>query len=1095
MNWLDPALDATTPTSRTLVLCRTGDAVTAVRRHVAARGGVAGLSVMTPGGLAAALSALAPPLPEPDPEATPSGALWDRIGPRPGLQRRLLALLEAARVGGVAPGDLPPELAEALRTAPPPGEGTRCLLALQARAAANGSMLGLGHDADRVLALGFGGVDDLPRATSAGRWEARLLAALGATRVAAPRVQAGAVTVPAARVADVVAEARGVAAAASAWAQAGRSLSDVLVLTASEADADRIRGALSRAGLPATDDGAQGWREHALPALLHRVLPWFGGGAGAVIEGEDLRLLLQSRLLKGGWDGAAEDAAAGVRAQAAALVDGDSDPMRASRARVGRVLRAAHRARGTAAAWQADLMRAAGDAGQPRWLRRQALVLSARLAALAACQPAGAGTLGDVLSYLRTFGVQLRVEGATDVIARGLLDALEAARGRPATRFHLDEVVAGAAGSGAVHDGVVLLGLDDYDGRGAGLLLLTGLHGKGVGRAPAPDPFARDAETARRLAVPGGAEVLDHRERLLAAAVRRAGEAQALVAARAADGRATAPYLHLSAVHGGPNPVTFVVSAETLDSFGLDAETPEWADLARLDRRATDPPMDDAWPDPRDRVTHLARMASAEWVRAGAAVAGFQADDGPRVTLGDWDRAFSPALPPALRPWCGDTTHTADPTGLPPDTVLSASGTLEPLLHCRFQVLAKARLGLREPEELSEDVDARDVGTAVHAALADTGPLRVDPADVDTARQALTQTLRSGSSRRIDALPAATPGLAAARDGLRERWAAHWPTVAAHRVSALDVDKHAAKAVRDALATTEHWRWLLDHAESWFDRLPKPWAPQKRRSTLGTWLSAAAATLADGQPIGDLPVSPLPKTQAAPLAAWLMDPDVQAAMQCLADEHATHLGRARLAAGPVVATAAEWSVGDAQTGAPLAVRFGTQDALVQGSVDRLFAYGTETEQVVEVLDYKTGGKSPGAEKLAEMLQSGARAQVPAYAVVVRAALRAGQGPPGFVAEPRGWRLGYDHLKSPSGPPIVDAEPNDISLDAVAARIGTQLKKVRAGDWLAVPHADTCPALNEQGHDYCRFADVCRVRAHPGGLRPLTDDDTPDEDSP
>ena len=116
-------------------------------------------------------------------------------------------------------------------------------------------------------------------------------------------------------------------------------------------------------------------------------------------------------------------------------------------------------------------------------------------------------------------------------------------------------------------------------------------------------------------------------------------------------------------------------------------------------------------------------------------------------------------------------------------------------------------------------------------------------------------------------------------------------------------------------------------------------------------------------------------------------------------------------------------------------------------------------------------------------------------MVVRAALRAGQGPPGFATEPRGWRLGYDHLKSKSSPPVIDAEPNGVSLDAIEAQIGTQIAKARAGDWLAIPHADTCPALNERGHDFCAFVDVCRVRALPGGVRPPTDDDTPDEDSP
>ncbi len=1093
MSWLDPVFDGTALDSPTLVLCRTSASVTAVRRCIARRGGVVGMTVITPSGLAASLAALDPPRAEPQADAAPHGALWVRVAGRPGLQRRLLELVETVRLGGLAGEDLPEDLAEVVRTAPVGRASLRQLLQLQDRARQAGARLG--PEYARVFAIGFGGVGGLPEEAGPGGWLSSLLSALGAVRLVAPAREAGLGSVPALKVADVVAEARGVAARAAAWRDAGGALDEVLVLTANEVDADRIRGALSRAGLPTTDDGARGWHEHALHALLMRIQPWFEGGVSAEIDGNDLRILLQSRMLRGAWDGAAAAVAESTRPAMGAFADGVDEPLRLSRARVNRVLQATRRVRGTSAQWRASLAQVGASAGQPDWLRRQALVIEARLAVLEACRTGAAGgtpTLGDLHGFITSFGVRTRVEARLDVVAAGLLDALREARGRPVTRLQLEDTLAGAAGSGAVHDGVVSMALDDYDGRPAGLLLLTGLHARGIGRPPEPDPFVADPVLAAALGMRPGAAALDHRERLLAAAVRRADASVAFVAERSADGRASAAYLYLSSVHDGPDPVRLVPEDAPGGSFGLGAETPEWRDLSALEKRDERPPTGDLWRAPNEEA-HLARMASLEWVRSGAAVEGFQPDDGPRGTLTDWTRVFDAAFPPALRPWCGDTTSSAPGSGLPTDHVLSASGSIEPLLHCRFQVFAKARLGLRETEELSEDLDSRDVGNAVHGAMAETGALRVPKAEVAGRRTAMVAQLRAGMAARMDAVAAPTAGLAASRDGLRDRWGAHFPAVAKKRVEELDAEGQGHKDAISEMKQLPEWVELRRGLELWFDHTSEPWIPMDRRSKLDGWLAGTLRWRSTGEDLASVPVSPLSPTKCgADLREWTAQDGVAEAVDALLLQYASLVRGAVTAAGPVIATAAEWPIRDPDEDAPLAVRFGEQVALVRGSVDRLFAYGDAEEQVVEVLDYKTGAGRESANKLAAAMKSGRKAQVPAYAVVVRAALRAGKGPPGFAASPVGWRLGYDHVKTTESPVVLDARRDEVSLDAVESLIETQLTRARGGDWLVLPHGDTCPALHERGHDHCPYGDVCRFRAHPGDIAALDDEDAPEE---
>ena len=103
MSWLDPIFVDSSPANPTLVLCHSSTSVAMVRREIAKVGGVVGLAVMSPLGLARAIAPgrliddVTESSADTESEKEPSGDLWDRVVDRRGLRRLLLEHVDRAR--------------------------------------------------------------------------------------------------------------------------------------------------------------------------------------------------------------------------------------------------------------------------------------------------------------------------------------------------------------------------------------------------------------------------------------------------------------------------------------------------------------------------------------------------------------------------------------------------------------------------------------------------------------------------------------------------------------------------------------------------------------------------------------------------------------------------------------------------------------------------------------------------------------------------------------------------------------------------------------------------------------------------------------
>lgn len=1009
MHWLD-ALDSRADAQQpTLVLCRSAATVALVRRHVARAGGALGLQVLTPLGLASAVAPqqlLELTAQEPD---WPQNGLWARVGERNGLRRQLLDHLERARLLQLDPQD--PDFADLHADQWPVAEHTRHLLDLLALAQLRGANLAAQHNYARVVAIGFADAD-LPDATGLAPYEDALLRALGAQKLAAAVDPEQNFAVPVTKVADVVAEARLVTRYAQAHAESGADLGSVLVLVASAADGDRVRAALARAGLPSADDDARALREHGLCALLGHILPWFGAPATPRIEGDTLRQLLQSRLLKHSWSPEMADLLPALHQDIAKLdlpprgteVEVDpADPaaedtqtnaaLYLSRRAVPKTLSACRLVRATAAKWQQVLQDLYNDTSQDVSLRRDARIIAARLQWLQTC--AQKSTLGAILAFIRGFGVRTWLLNEADGLALAVLRALANAKNQPATAEVLDDVLGGASSAGRVDDGVVVLPYARYDGRDAQMLILTGLHSKGIGRVPAADAFF-DGQKLRKLGILQGAAFLDATEALLCAAVRRAAKVTGIAAERDATGRKVSVYLHLSsaAAQRVPKVSLGLWHAKTVGaSYGLGMDGAENADLSALEVIAGGVPAD--LPQRDDAAADAARQATLEWLRCGATLAGSPAPELPEnPTVLDILAAHEPCLPPWSKPWLGDVSHAAA-AKLPMDQVLSVTYAFEPMTHCMYQAFASLRLRLRDADTLSEELDAKEIGSATHKALEILGkePLwRVLPEQLENARNKLARALAEETGKEMAKMTAHSQGLQHAQAGMVQRWAVHWQAYVQTRVQAIGQ------------------------------------APAKGK---------------------------------APVADVLFD-------------------------GPIAMPYAEWSFGK-KAESPWLLQLGDESVPVTGSIDLLRSYGDASEGGVEVLDYKTARTGMSAKQLQQSLELAIKPQTSLYALVVQQATAQGLEPFGRHDNLR-FRVGYDFIKVLTDKGLLMQARTQTQQDALASVLGQLVRKARDGAFLALPHPQTCPMLQDRGHDYCQFASVCRLRALPGAAGVGGDDE-------
>lgn len=1055
-HWLDDLVTEVTRAGRATIVCRTSATQREVLRALAAGDGAAawpGLEVVTLRGLVASrateplLGGDAPAL------ALPAGHPWkDLLASRPGLLRLLRAHVTRAQsvvAAGVRVDALRGELAVLAKAWPPPPE-LDAALALAA------------HPPDgAVFAVGFH-----PRFTFGGSvtpLDAMVLDRLRPEPL--PRAEpdvaaAGALT--ALGVPDVAAEARTIAARAAGAAGAGLS---VLVLVASSETADRVHAALARNGVAVADDDAIPLRRHALAAALAPLLPAFASRGAEPVDARDLVRLLTDPVL-------ARTAPAGA---ALAPVPGLDGEPRASTRHVRELLQACHRARATVPEWAAAVAEQERDAserlagvrdGDPRvTAARAAKVASARVlvAQVRALESrvGASGRLADVAALVSDLGLS----AADDRLGRAIQGALRDEGFRPATAEELEDALSGAVGSRRVDSGVQVLSCGSYDGRTAGLLLLADLHDRGIARAPSPDPFLRDDDLAA-LGYPLPRAAVEERLAVARWAVERVvaagGTALGVVSRADASGRRVSPPIGLA-----------LALTEQEDAFGLGMALPERRDREALAAGAGTP---DA----------LATQVDAEWSRAGVAFEAARAGIPPRRpddTLAEQLARDLPRLPDDLRPWLGGSgPHPSSGDGLPPGFGLSAT-RLRAFTTCLFGAFCESVLSLDVFEDPAEDLDPREVGSAVHLALQRALPgvkLLVPDEKLAARREAVLARLRKETEKAVKQIAAErdapeTEPLRLAREGLTARWSAHWERFVSTRILPVDaanarVRKQVAGALQTSSATTALAALLAPSIGNKSDRngLPRSlgslaFETRCDRAAFVAALPAACASAA--------------KTQAA-LAARSGAPDVAAAIDAfLAGARPQVDGQGFHPDGDLEVVATELSFGDmpledgsGARAAAITLRLGRGDVPVRGRIDAVLRRrgpDAATGSRVEVRDFKTGGRGGAVEK-GEQAPLLTRPQTALYALVAEAL----PGAPGAPAPRTVEALTLDHVVGEDGVKT-DRLPAG-GTDRIAAALGVVLDRARDGLYPPTPHPLGCPRLRARGA-YCDYGDVCRVR--------------------
>lgn len=1114
MFWLDPIVSGYEDPRRTLVLCRTAAAGNAVKRWVAQRGGIIGIEVVTPSGLAMSLKAprLVPERidrPDAGPKVPP-GHPWESVNGRPGLAEVLTGHLVDIRVEGISRDNLPVEVRPLLDAGWGGGDDTDALLSLVERVEAGGDAARLGFD--RVFAIGFGVPGtDLVSPPGPNRYFEKLLAGLCAVRLSAPVVSPDAKpeTVLAA---DVVSEAAWVVKNVMDFRDAGGDPEDALVLFAGEDDRDRITAALARNGIPTAVDQAQRLSRHALAILMHSILPWFddSGSDSVILVGETMRKLFQSPLLGralypdadaadlrrriDGWKKTTSDEEAGKNDAATAK----RDDLSLHRRSVTDALKDCHMIRGTLDAWIAALGAVADNPGAKTSTRRTALLLWQRLEWLKAMR-------GPTIGHLQKYLNQLSLLKFKDRVVRSIDKALVQNADRPATADALNDVLDGAVSDGSINRGVTLLDYANYDGRPSRLCLLTGMHSKGVGQAPAPDPFFTD-DVAATWGRCGGAAYVSFLMAQAGAAAGRAERSLACVVQRAADGRAVVPVSHRLISLTSHKP------ADGLRNYGLALEIEESRNHAALVVEDSAVPVAGPAACGDTEADHAALMATVEWIRGGGTYersgdmstdADAPADAGPSVpdtkdpkklTLAEIIATDWGFLPTSIKPYLGDGSSIPD-AKIAQNKVLSASSGFEPMTHCLFQAYLKTTLGLKESEDLEEELSATEVGTAVHAALEEIG---TDPrwrpateADVEDSVAELSKVLVEATGRHLNDLlknlPQATPALAAARMGLANRWGNHLKLYVRSRVES---QERARPAVLNAL---EHE--LMNSAD--VARLKADAAARmtvkSHRDDAAAWIKQAVLAVIDGNdPADEGLFAHCNKNSIVTVRSWALDPDIQKAVKALGQEWGA-LRRIRLAAkGRIIGGEAEWKFGaydGEETGSAMTVTLGDQTHVaIRGAVDRIrYFKGPVGNVVVEICDFKTGTKYSALDTAAA---AGTKPQLPVYAIALEQARLDGVAPADDPGSVEGTSLVYDFIRTaPDGDVIEFAlDQAGKSLEATRKLLGQLLGMMRSGEYPVLPHTTTCPVLNKWGHDYCPFRAVCRFHAFPGAEGVPDDED-------
>jgi RecB family exonuclease len=1132
-----------------LVVCRTAAQVASLRLRMAQRGGAAGVLVTTLEGLA---EQAAPPV-RPVPTEPPTSPLLERIGRRPGLLRLArshavaFALDAHPQVGSESPSaDRAREMAgwqETPWVATEASNVGRLLHGLAARAAEArpGPNVILAFDAVRSVGFEFDRLDEAaflarwaPETAGEERpldpvapWQRRALTLLRAGSEDSPEARHSG-PVPALAVSDPSAEAR-----LATWLLRRSDGKNALVLVPDATTAARLVAAGHRNGVAVAELESAPLSSHALAGTLRVAVRWFeGGAADPLVRGTDLDAVLTHPLVGASFPKGLHSAlvreleALGAGGASGEL--GDS-PTRLSRREVRRGLREARIVEAPLSRWIERLVELEGTEGveldQVAGVRRRARLLRGRLERLRDCvggvrwgfeEPADdeefvgeadldggteerrfvlptPGTLGAARRFL--LDCTLRIH--RDPIGQGLMAALRDSGPEAADAAGIAAVLEGKAKSGRLASGVEVLRYDDYDGRTTDRLLLLGVHSKGMGKASAPDPLLDDASLAA-VGVLAGARVRLFRLLQARRAAARSARPFVIKALRDSTGRAVTPPLELELdLNAGAD----LLVAEGLDpaqldrgeglarlrgSYGLDLPLPEAASRDALQLRDAE----DDGPPEVGPLSALSDQATIEWCRSGRGP-GQRGPDPAGPTLEDLLTALGPLGPERLGPYLGEAGEPPE-SGLgwlPADGQWSVTGQFTSLTNCLYRFFAERVLRIREDEAISDELDAAEVGTTVHAALEEANPIggggirwRVPADELVQAREDAVAQLRTLTAAQfatsLAELGHQDEAQLAAGEGLRARWSAHWPTYAETRVRAVEELRASAEThLTAAIMGCDAFDPALDAlkaravADSSVGQKLAEWQEKTaNRNKPGKWLAWAAVQTLRGNVPAALDKKALCSGLIQDFEATLRDTLLSASFLALVeDAEGTFDDLTALIPvlwKPASAIDSELPFGrnaaDATDRAGHArllaatLRLADRDVPVSGAIDRVLLVVGPAGGVVELLDYKTGG-AVDRSILRKKVASLEMPQLPVYGLVLDGLL-AKDAPLGAL--PAGTRMaawGYDYVRKGTKKGLVDRNLlAGEEKEAARAALSGLTRRTLEGSFPPVPLEDLGP---------------------------------------
>ena len=502
-------------------------------------------------------------------------------------------------------------------------------------------------------------------------------------------------------------------------------------------------------------------------------------------------------------------------------------------------------------------------------------------------------------------------------------------------------------------------------------------------------------------------------------------------------------------------------------SYGLSFALPERVDAESIREGQGTP----------DRLTV---QVDAEWLREGSAFSDVTPTplDELRHPLDQYLHAQQGRYPEDLRPWLGAAgPYPGREDGLPPHFKLSAS-KLGAFTQCLYKAWCGSVMQLREPEEITEDLDAREVGDAVHKALevAARDTHWVVPDDkVDEARAMLLERLctetdlaiTSTAEERLGVLDSEALGLA--RTGLAARWRAHWPNYVEKRILSVSQARQRVTASRlDELDEGLIWR-VVNHLAAGLSKTA-------RGQTFGALKVAMTRTAGRLEPITSeawrLTQQINGKKNHAQVAERLSaEPPPASLVELCTQARALTEPYEPADSGDHRVLGLEIPFGkfrETDARPRIHLQLGSGEVEVRGFIDVVSQRdGNQKPEVagVRIEDFKTGSGKPGWRE--QIDRTFVRPQLVFYALVVQ---ELGGFEGGAPVRPE--EVAYDWVRKLDR---IQTWIDHDTLERASTTFGALLDRGRRGDWALQPHPDGCPVRGGR-KAYCDFQNVCRLRS-------------------